>query len=110
VKHRIHPAAEQEAEEAAEWYGAQVAPLAIEFARQYAQAIDTIVEKPQMYVIAEDAPPGVECRNKLRLGRFPYRIVYAVFGDEIYVVAVAHHSRRPGYWQGRITDPSPETT
>jgi toxin ParE1/3/4 len=110
VKYRIHPAAEQEAEEAADWYGAQVPTLAIEFARQYAQAIDTIVEKPQMYAVAEDAPPGIECRNLLRLGRFPYRIVYATFGDEIYIVAVAHHNRRPGYWQTRLGDPLPETT
>jgi plasmid stabilization system protein ParE len=108
VKYRIHPAAEEEAEEAAEWYGARSPALAVEFARDYAQAIDSIVEKPQMYAIAEDAPPGVECRNKLRLGRFPYRIVYAIFGDEIYVIAVAHHNRRPRYWHSRVTDPASE--
>ncbi len=57
-----------------------------------------------MYSLAEDGPEGVECRNLIRLGRFPYRIVYALFDEEIYFVAVAHHRQRPGYWQNRISD------
>jgi plasmid stabilization system protein ParE len=106
VKYRIHPAAELEAEEAADWYGERSPALAVEFARQYAQVIDVIVEKPRMYGLADDAPPGVECRNALRLGRFPFRIVYALpSDDEIYVVAVAHHNRRPAYWQDRLPTP-----
>lgn len=108
MKYRIHPAAEQEAEEAAEWYGVQVPALAVEFARQYALAVDWIAEKPRMYAPAEDGPPGVECRNLTHLGRFPYRVVYAIVGDEIFIVAVAHHNRRPGYWRDRVTDPPPE--
>ena len=110
MKYRIHPEAEKEAEDAAEWYATQVSTLAIEFARQQVLAIDWIVQNPQMYPLAEDAPPDIECRNLIHLGRFPYRIVYAVIGDEIYFVAVAHHSRRPGYWQDRLNDPPPEST
>lgn len=110
MKYRVHPEAEAEAEEAAEWYGAQVPALAIEFARQYALAVDWIAASPRMYAPADDAPPDVECRNMLRLGRFPYRVVYALVGEDIYIVAVAHHSRRPGYWQTRLTDPPPEAT
>ena len=32
---------------------------------------------------------------------FPYSVIYIVAGDEIQVLAVAHHSRRPGYWLKR---------
>ena len=110
MKYRVHPEAEQEAEHAAEWYGTRVPALAIEFARAHQLAIDWILESPQRYPLAEDAPPGVECRNMGRLGRFPYRIVYAVFEDEIDIVAVAHHHQRPGYWHTRLADPQPETT
>jgi mRNA-degrading endonuclease RelE of RelBE toxin-antitoxin system len=35
------------------------------------------------------------------LRQFPYRIVYQVQPDQLDVVAVAHSSRSPGYWQGR---------
>jgi plasmid stabilization system protein ParE len=34
--------------------------------------------------------------------RFPYSVVYALEGDEIIVVAIAHHRREPTYWKDRI--------
>jgi toxin ParE1/3/4 len=33
---------------------------------------------------------------------FPYNIVYALNGDEVFIVAIAHHRRRPGYWRSRL--------
>ena len=36
------------------------------------------------------------------LKRFPYSVVYRVQPAGIYVIAVAHSSRSPGYWQGRM--------
>lgn len=36
------------------------------------------------------------------LTRFPYRLVYRVEGEKIVIYAVAHQSRRPGYWRTRI--------
>jgi len=33
--------------------------------------------------------------------RFPYRIVYRVRDEDIYIVAIAHSSRRPDYWRDR---------
>jgi plasmid stabilization system protein ParE len=107
MNYRIHPAAQHEADGAADWYGERVPALAVEFARQYVMLIDTILESPRMFPPADDAPAGVECRNASRLGRFPYRIVYALVGEDVYVVAVAHHHRRPGYWRDRLTQPDP---
>jgi toxin ParE1/3/4 len=102
----VHPEAEQEAEEAAEWYAARSPNLGIEFARQYALAVEWISDDPKMYPLAEDAPPDIECRNMTRLGRFPYRVVYAIVENSLYIVAVAHTSRRPGYWQDRLSTDS----
>lgn len=110
MKFRIHPAAEEEAEDAAEWYGARIPTLGIEFARSHVQAIDSIVENPQIYPVAEDTPADVECRNMLQLGRFPYLIVEDGVDDAIYILAVAHRNRRPGYWKNRVTDTPPEAT
>ncbi|MEP7213207.1 MAG: type II toxin-antitoxin system RelE/ParE family toxin [Acidobacteriota bacterium] len=36
-----------------------------------------------------------------RLSRFPFSLIYYIEPDSIVVVAVAHHSRRPGYWRER---------
>ncbi len=35
------------------------------------------------------------------LDRFPYQIIYRLETDRIFVVAVAHTSRRQGYWRKR---------
>jgi plasmid stabilization system protein ParE len=98
----IHPAAEQEADDAADWYEREDLSLALEFARSYRSLIDDILVHPRRYPEAEDAPDGCDCRNVVRIGRFPYRIVYALVGNDIFVLAVAHHHRRPGYWEHRL--------
>lgn len=36
------------------------------------------------------------------LRRFPYTIIYLVDPDEIFIIAVAHTRRRPGYWAARL--------
>ena len=37
-----------------------------------------------------------------RTKRFPFRIVYELQPDRIWIMAVAHLSRRPGYWARRL--------
>lgn len=39
--------------------------------------------------------------RRVVLRRFPYSMFYQIVGDEIHVVAVSHHRRRPGYWRHR---------
>ncbi len=36
--------------------------------------------------------------------RFPFGVVYSVDDDQIFIVAVAHTKRKPGYWQRRVSD------
>jgi toxin ParE1/3/4 len=38
------------------------------------------------------------------LRKFPFSIVYAVVRDLVYIVAVAHGSREPEYWQLRVQE------
>ena len=37
--------------------------------------------------------------------RFPYRLVYLEQPDRLWIVAVAHQSRRPDYWSRRLLNP-----
>ena len=36
-----------------------------------------------------------------RMPNFPYSLIYRVAEEEVILVALAHHRRRPGYWQKR---------
>jgi len=46
-------------------------------------------------------PPYLHGTRRVLLKRFPYFIVFFDWQDEIYIVAVAHAKRRPGYWKRR---------
>ena len=37
---------------------------------------------------------------------FPYGLIYAVQGDIIYIAAVMHLKRKPGYWGSRTRKPT----
>lgn len=40
-------------------------------------------------------------KRRFVMNRFRYSVIYTVSSEEIRILAVAHHSRRPGYWRGR---------
>ena len=40
-------------------------------------------------------------RRRFSLRKFPYSVIYYVRGEELRVIALAHHRRRPGYWTAR---------
>ena len=39
--------------------------------------------------------------RQLKVRGFPYIVAYRIRPEDVYIVAVAHTSRRPGYWKGR---------
>ena len=39
--------------------------------------------------------------RQLKVRGFPYLVAYRIRSEDLYIVAVAHSSRRPGYWQHR---------
>jgi toxin ParE1/3/4 len=91
----FHPAAEDELEEAAARYEALKAGLGQEFRVEFEAALARIVQFPQSY--------GIELAEfrACPLRRFPYTIFYIDLEDKIWLGAVAHQSRRPGYWARR---------
>lgn len=42
--------------------------------------------------------------RRLTLTRFPYKLLYSVETDYLYVAAVAHQHRMPNYWIDRLAD------
>lgn len=50
---------------------------------------------------AHGSPRGRHTRRR-QLDRFPHGLVYIPSSEGIIVVAVAHPSRKPGYWSDRL--------
>jgi hypothetical protein len=46
--------------------------------------------------------PGKFNTRSWKVRRFPFRIVYLEQAGRIWIVAVAHLSRKPGYWSVRL--------
>jgi len=91
----LDPAAFAELREAAKFYEESRKGLGHGFLENVEGAFDSIVRHPTLW-------------RKLKGGfrrclvhRFPYGIIYAVENDTIYVAAVMHLRREPGYWEHR---------
>ena len=91
----VHEAAVEEAVAATTWYDAQSPDAARAFQREIATALRAIREAPRRF------PQHVHGTRRFLLSTFPYEIVYRVGDDHVLVIAIAHSSRRPGYWRRR---------
>jgi toxin ParE1/3/4 len=98
MRYEFHPEAELELYESASHYEAIVTGLGRRFADEVERVIQLLLEHPDS---------GSRLDKDLRhfvLRRFPFSVVYAATAEMIYIVAVAHGSREPGYWQLRVHD------
>ena len=96
IGYRFLSPAEEEMSEASLFYDAASGGLGDAFLDDVQQAVDRLCEYPQA---------GKAVSSSLRrmlVHRFPFSIIYSIETDVILVVAIAHHGRRPGYWQSRV--------
>ncbi len=93
---RLHPAAQQELNEAAAYYDLEGPGLGSAFLDDFQHAGDQVRSLPESSPIVFG-----HARRKL-MTRFPYALIYALIDDDVYVLAVAHGRRRPFYWQDRL--------
>jgi toxin ParE1/3/4 len=91
----FHPEAELELIEAAVYYDKQVPGLGERFESEIRYAIDLLLDQPEIGL-----PVDPDLR-KFILTRFPFTLYYSVTADVLRIEAVAHQSRRPGYWKSR---------
>jgi len=101
-KVRILQQAVEEAIAAANWYDMEREGLGAEFSNAVEIAID-LIEEDILPLSPMPGKSGAKGVKRLILKRFPYDIVVIEGETEIVVIAVAHHSRKPGYWRERIS-------
>jgi len=95
VKLQVRLAALQDMEDAHAWYESQRPGLGEEFLRAVDQVMTAVSEHPLRFRALV-----LDTRQAL-VRRFPYRVLYRVFGDQVVVVACFHARRDPRRWQQR---------
>jgi len=95
AEYRLVREAEEELLSGVRFYNSQYPGFGAEFAREIQRLCRLIVESP-------DAGPEIRPNIRRRLvRRFPYSILYTMQGVDVVVLAIAHQSRKPGYWESR---------
>jgi len=93
----LHEAAKQELLEAAEFYESKLPGLAAGSLYEFEKAVGRILSHPKAGAVFSES-------NRYQLlRRFPYTIFYNEVQENITVLAIAHQSRKPGYWVDRNT-------
>ena len=92
----FHPDAKQEFAEAVEYYDNCAPGLGDDFIA----AIDEAVMRIDSFPLAW--PQLSANTRRCRTSRFPYGVIYQLVEQKIYIVAVMHLHREPGYWQNRV--------
>ncbi len=87
--------AKQELEDAVHYYELEYTGLGKGFREEVRMAALRIVEYPQAWSTERGDV------RKCLLHRFPYKLLYSIEEDHVFVIAVAHQHRKPDYWVER---------
>jgi toxin ParE1/3/4 len=91
----FHLLAEQELLDAVSYYEEQETGLGLEYLGEVEHAVNFLMRYPEA---------GSKVRGSIRrltLPKFPYSLLYRVMEEQIRVLAMAHHKRKPQYWVDR---------
>ena len=92
---RLRKAAQDEIEDALEWYRQQSPTAALRFLIALEEALESLREHPDRFPVVA----GTLRRTLLR--RFPYAVYFKVYERTISVVGVVHGHRHPRTWLRR---------
>ncbi len=92
----FHPDADEEFIEAVAYYEGCEPGLGLDFSREVYAAIRNAFDYPTMWPEIEDKV------RRCLVHRFPYGVLYSVEPGGIFILAVMHLHRDPGYWKHRL--------
>ena len=84
-----------ELDDACSYYELEMPGLGIRFKEEVRKAAIRIAEFPTAWSVERG-----EIRKCL-LHAFPYKLLYSLEKDHIFIIAIAHQHRKPTYWQDR---------
>lgn len=93
----LHDEAADDFDSAFDWYLERSPDAAVRFDEAVQRAFTQISRNPDRW------PRGSYGTRRFLLRGFPYLLIYRELeSDTIQILAVAHTSRRPGYWEQRV--------
>lgn len=93
---RFHPEADAELLAAIVYYEGQRPGLGVDLRLEVEAAVDLVRQNPQLFTVRP-----TDGLRKCPVRRFSYAVDYLELEAEIWIAAVAHQKRRPGYWARR---------
>ncbi len=91
-----HPEARLEVIEADQWYSEIDEQVGEQFKIELARSEGQVKRNPETW------GRYLHGTQAFRFRRFPFVLAYIQRGDQLFVVALAHTRRKPGYWKNRI--------
>ena len=91
----FHPDVALEISSSYHWYQEQAQGLGDDYLKELESSYEAIIELPNTW------PKFKKGFRRFLLSKFPYSVIYRVEKDIVFVVAVMHNSRKPGYWEDR---------
>jgi len=73
--------------------------MRVGYGARFAAAVEEAVAR--VLVFPESGSPLMAGTRRVFTKGFPFSVVYRSEPEAVVIVAVAHQSRRPGYWRGR---------
>jgi toxin ParE1/3/4 len=96
MRARLHRGAEQELAEATLYLDRERRGYGDRFIAAYRSGRDFLLQFPN------SGRPGQFGTRSWKMAGFPYSIIYVARGEVLFIMAVAHHRRRTGYWRDRL--------
>lgn len=94
---KYHPDVFDELNDAYNWYEDKVSGLGEDFIEELENAFSLIKTMPKTWPILSNN------FRRFLLKRFPYGIIYEIRENDIFILAIMHLSRKPGYWKSRAS-------
>jgi len=87
--------AKLELDDVTHFYELEYKGLGLRFKTEVKGAVKRVAKYPEAW--------SIECGDirKCLLHKFPYKILYSVEADHVFVIAIAYQHRQPDYWVDR---------
>lgn len=93
MNYRFHPAALAEHLDQVAFYESQLRGLGADYLAAFDRFIQQICSHPQAFAQIQKT-----ALRRAVMKRYPFQLIYMVLENQVYILAIAHHKRRPSYW------------